>query len=89
VREYPVIGADLVRLALAADDPGRARDVTAAVTSVASRNEVPWITGAALRCQGLAAHDAGILDAAHGTFHAATLPGGDMQITAVIDSGRR
>jgi DNA-binding CsgD family transcriptional regulator len=31
---------------------------------VASRNEVPWITGAALRCQGLAADDAGILDAA-------------------------
>jgi hypothetical protein len=27
--------------------------------------------------------------AAHGTFHAATLPGGDMQITAVIDSGQR
>jgi DNA-binding CsgD family transcriptional regulator len=64
VREYPVIGADLVRLALAADDPGRARDVTAAVTSVASRNEVPWITGAALRCQGLAENDVGILDAA-------------------------
>ncbi len=64
VREYPVIGADLVRLALAADDPGRARDVTAAVTSVASRNEVPWITGAALRCQGLADNDVGILDAA-------------------------
>ena len=64
VREYPVIGADLVRLALAAGDPGRARDVTAAVTSVASRNEVPWITGAALRCQGLAENDVGILDAA-------------------------
>ena len=63
-REYPVIGADLVRLALAADDAGRARDVTAAVTSVASRNEVPWITGAALRCQGLAENDVGILDAA-------------------------
>ncbi|HTQ93276.1 MAG TPA: AAA family ATPase [Streptosporangiaceae bacterium] len=64
VREFPVIGADLVRLALAAGDPGRARDVTAAVTGVASRNEVPWITGAALRCQGLAENDAGILDAA-------------------------
>jgi DNA-binding CsgD family transcriptional regulator len=63
-REYPVIGPDLVRLALAAGDAGRARDVTAAVTNVASRNEVPWITGAALRCQGLAAHDVGILDAA-------------------------
>jgi len=63
-REYPVIGADLVRLALAAGDPGRARDVTEAVTSVASRNGVPWITGAALRCQGLAENDAGLLDSA-------------------------
>ena len=27
--------------------------------------------------------------AAHGTFHAATLPDGDMQITAVIDAGPR
>jgi DNA-binding CsgD family transcriptional regulator/tetratricopeptide (TPR) repeat protein len=62
--EYPVIGPDLVRLALAAGDPGRARDVAAAVTGVASRNEVPWIAGAALRCQGLAADDAGILQAA-------------------------
>jgi hypothetical protein len=26
---------------------------------------------------------------AHGTFHAATLPDGDMQITAVIDAGQR
>jgi DNA-binding CsgD family transcriptional regulator/tetratricopeptide (TPR) repeat protein len=63
-REYPVIGPDLVRLALAAGQAGRARDVAAAVTGVASRNEVPWITGAALRCQGLAANDAGVLDAA-------------------------
>ncbi len=62
--EYPVIGPDLVRLALAAGDAGRARDVTAAVAGVASRNEVPWIAGAALRCQGLAEDDAGILDAA-------------------------
>jgi DNA-binding CsgD family transcriptional regulator len=62
--EYPVIGPDLVRLALAAGEAGRARDVAAAVTGVASCNEVPWITGAALRCQGLAENDAGILDAA-------------------------
>jgi len=27
--------------------------------------------------------------AAHGTFHAATLPDGNMQITAVIDAGQR
>jgi DNA-binding CsgD family transcriptional regulator len=42
----------------------RAREVAAAVSGVASRNQVPWITGAALRCQGLAEDDAGILDAA-------------------------
>ena len=62
--EYPVIGPDLVRLALAAEDAGRARDVAAAVVGVASRNEVPWIAGAALRCQGLAENDADILQAA-------------------------
>jgi DNA-binding CsgD family transcriptional regulator len=62
--EYPVIGPDLVRLALAAGEEGRARDVAAAVTGVASRNEVPWITGAALRCQGLAQDDAEMLQAA-------------------------
>ena len=27
--------------------------------------------------------------AAHGTFHAATLPDGDIQITAMIDAGQR
>jgi DNA-binding CsgD family transcriptional regulator len=62
--EYPVIGPDLVRLALAAGETGRAQDVAAAVTSVAARNNVPWITGAALRCQGLAENDPGTLAAA-------------------------
>jgi len=74
VREYPVIGADLVRLALAAGEAGRARDVAAAVTGVASRNEVPWITGAALRCQGLAENDAGILDAAVSAYARGSRP---------------
>jgi DNA-binding CsgD family transcriptional regulator len=64
VLEYPVIGPELVRLALAAGDAGRAREVAAAVAGVASRNQVPWITGAALRCQGLAEDDAAILQAA-------------------------
>jgi hypothetical protein len=41
--EYPVIGPDLVRLALAAGQAGRAQEVAAAVTGVAFRNEVPWI----------------------------------------------
>ena len=62
--EFLVIGPDLVRLALAAEDAGWARDVAAAVTGAASCNEVPWITGAALRCQGLAENDAGVLQAA-------------------------
>jgi MalT-like TPR region len=46
--EYPVIGPDLVRLALAAGEAGRAQEVAAAVISATSRNEVPWMTGAAL-----------------------------------------
>ena len=72
--EYPVIGPDLVRLALAAGEAGRARDVAAAVTAVASRNEVPRITGAALRCQGLAADDPGILDAAASAYARGSRP---------------
>ena len=59
--EYPVLGADLVRLALTAGDHGRARDVAAAVADVAAANQVPSLTGAALRCRGLAEDDAGLL----------------------------
>ena len=62
--DYPAVGADLVRLALAAGDMGRARDVSAAVTEVAAGNEVPWMTGAALHCRGLIEDDAEILQAA-------------------------
>jgi DNA-binding CsgD family transcriptional regulator len=72
--EYPVIGPDLVRLALAAGEAGRAREVAAAVTGVASRNQVPWITGAALRCQGLAAYDAEMLQAAVGAYARGSRP---------------
>ena len=38
--------------------------MTAAVAEVAARNDVPWITGAALRCRGLAADDPTLLCAA-------------------------
>jgi len=62
--EYPVLGPDLVRLALAAGDPQRARQVAAAVEQVAAGDAVPWITGAALRCRGLARDDPGLLCAA-------------------------
>ena len=53
VLDYPVIGADLVRLALAAGDRERAADAAAEVATVASINQVAWMTGAALHCQGL------------------------------------
>ena len=72
--EYPVIGPDLVRLALAAGEAGRAREVAAAVTGVAARNQVPWIVGAALRCQGLAAYDAEMLQAAVGEYARGSRP---------------
>ena len=62
--EYPALGADLVRLALASGDLGRAREVSAAVAEVASGNDVAWMTGEALRCQGLIEDDAEILQAA-------------------------
>jgi len=62
--EYPAVGPDLVRLALAAGDRDRAREVTDAVGEVAARNQVPWMTGAALRCRGLLADDAELLAAA-------------------------
>jgi len=67
--EHPAIGADVVRLALAAGDLGRAREASAAVAEVASANDVAWMTGEALRCQGLVEDDTEILQAA-ATAHA-------------------
>ena len=40
LHEYPIIGADLVRLALAVGDADRAQEVCAAVADVAARNDV-------------------------------------------------
>jgi DNA-binding CsgD family transcriptional regulator len=56
--DYPVVGPDLVRLARAVGDLDLAEEVAAAVDGVAAANEVPSITGAALRCRGLLADDA-------------------------------
>jgi DNA-binding CsgD family transcriptional regulator len=50
---YPVLGPDLVRLAVAAGDRDRAEQVTAAVTAVADASAVASVTAAALLCQGL------------------------------------
>ena len=63
--DYRMLGADLVRLALARGEQGRARDVAAAVTELADENrEVSSLTGAALRCRGLAEDDAEVLHSA-------------------------
>ena len=62
--EFPLIGADLVRLALAAGDLARARQVSAAVAEVAAGNDLAWMTGEALRCQGLLDDDPAVLQAA-------------------------
>jgi DNA-binding CsgD family transcriptional regulator len=60
-----MLGADLVRLALAREEQGRARDVAAAVTELADENqEVSSLAGAALRCRGLAEDDAEVLHSA-------------------------
>lgn len=72
--EYPVMGADLVRLAVTVGDSGLAQRVAATVGDVASRNDVAWLRGAALRCQGLADGDAHALAAAADAYAAASRP---------------
>jgi DNA-binding CsgD family transcriptional regulator/tetratricopeptide (TPR) repeat protein len=62
--EYPVLGPDLVRLALAAGERARAEQAAAAVAEVAAGNDVISLTGAALRCQGLVTDDPEVLLAA-------------------------
>ncbi len=51
--EYPLLGPDLVRLAVATGDHARADQVTSAVAGVAADNGVASFTGSALRCQGM------------------------------------
>ena len=73
-QEYPVFGADLIRLALAHGEPGRAREVAAAVTEMADKDTVPCLAGAALRCQGLVEHDADALRAAVAVYARGSRP---------------
>jgi len=72
--EHPFVGADLVRLAMAEGDISLARQVAAAVGDVASRNDLAWLRGAALRCQGLAEGDAHALAAAADAYAGASRP---------------
>lgn len=62
--EYRVLGPELVRRALAVGDRERAGAVSAAVAQLAAGNNLPSLTGAALRCQGLVDGDPEILSAA-------------------------
>lgn len=72
--EYPVVGADLVRLAVAAGDLGLARRVAADVGQVAARNDLAWLTGAALRCEGLVDGDPDTLAAAADSYASSARP---------------
>lgn len=72
--ECPVVGADLVRLAISEGDTRLARQVAEAAGDVASRNDLPWLRGAALRCQGLAENDVGALVAAVDAYAGASRP---------------
>ena len=59
-----LVGPDLVRLAVAAGEVERAREVARAVESRAAGSPVPSQTAAALRCRGLADDDPDVLAAA-------------------------
>jgi len=72
--EYPAVGQDLVRLALAVGDRGRAEDASTAVSELAAGNDISWMTGAALRCRGLIDDDAEILEAAAAAYAGGTRP---------------
>ena len=72
--EYPVLGADLVRLALASGEQGQAREVAAAIAQIADENNVASLAGAALRCRGLAEDDPGVLLAAAHAYAALQRP---------------
>ncbi len=73
--EYRMLGPDLVRLALARGDHTRAQEVAAAVAELAEENQdVPSLTGAALRCRGLAQDDPAILQAAVTAYASGSRP---------------
>jgi hypothetical protein len=65
VVECPVLGADLVRLAIAVGDAARAAKVAAVVAEVAAEvdaaGDAPSLAGAALHCRGLAHDEVGLL----------------------------
>ncbi|MGH8905790.1 MAG: helix-turn-helix transcriptional regulator [Egibacteraceae bacterium] len=71
---YPLLGPDLIRLALAAGQVDRARGVTAVVASAAARMDTASADAAALRCQGLTDADPAVLLRAVGCYRRAPRP---------------
>jgi DNA-binding CsgD family transcriptional regulator len=74
VLEHRVMGADLVRLAVANGDGRRANTVASAVEQLAKQNDLPSLNGAALRCRGLAEGDPALLTAAVEAYERAPRP---------------
>jgi len=68
VAEYPVLGPDLVRMALRGGERLLAEEVTAAREALAATAEVASVKGAALRCRGLIDSDPAALLAAVGAY---------------------
>ncbi|HEX2052324.1 MAG TPA: AAA family ATPase [Actinomycetota bacterium] len=61
VSEYPVLGPDLVRLALAVGDSATASSVTEELEAMPLVSEIATLEGSALRCRGLVEANADIL----------------------------
>src|SRR5260370_33690579 len=74
VSQFPLLGPDLVRLAMCQGDRPRAEEVTAGVEAVASRASAPTVTGAALRCRGFLEADAEILARAAASYRQGPRP---------------
>jgi DNA-binding CsgD family transcriptional regulator len=74
VAAYPVLGPDLVRLALAAGDRDRAEQVTAMVSAAAGGSDAASPAAAAMLCQGLRDDDPTTLSRAAGLYEQATRP---------------
>ena len=72
--DFRAFGPDLVRLALASGERERARNVAVAMAEIAEQQDIPSLTGAALRCQGLVQRDADILHAATIAYAQAARP---------------
>lgn len=70
VAEYPVIGPDLVRLAMANRESILAAQITEAVELLAATAGVAGVTGAALRCRGLVSGEPGRFVAAAQAYRA-------------------